>query len=310
MITQEFTTVDRILAKLQRDLKLEEIDEGDVIEWIGEALGFLNVAEIQEEAVAFLNVKNYECDLPKNFHLVLQVAKYQDGGCYENNGTKIGKDIPNEQYNLIKDFVLKYCKNENNCCEPQEFRPYFDMQWSYTNWLQTNFYSNNFVPVRLANNVFFNSIVCKEKNNYEIYNKPCVNDEYTIVGTTDRKLRFSFKDGVVALSYLRNAIDTETGYPLVPDNSYYITAITYYIKWKMSEFLQWNGDRVHMNLANDYERKWISYARKAKNHIKMPKTLDQYQNMLEQTHHLIPKHDRYYGFFGNLGHKENIIYGR
>lgn len=310
MITQQFTTVDRIIAKLYRDLKLEEIDEGDVIEWIGEALGFLNVAEVQEEAVAFLNVKNYECDLPNNFHAVLQVAKYEEGGCYHNTTTKIGRDIPNEQKNLIADLVFKYCKNETECCEPKEFRPYFDMQWSYTNWLHTDFYENNFVPVRLANNTFFNSVVCREKNDKEIYSKPCINDEYTIVGTTEKKLRFSFKDGVIALSYLRNAIDNETGYPLVPDNSYYITAITYYIKWKMSEFLQWNGDKAHMNLAGDYERKWISYARKAKNNAKMPKTLDQFQNMLEETHHLIPKQDRYYGFFGNLGQKEKLIYGR
>lgn len=310
MITQEFTTVDRIISKLYRDLKLEDIDETDIIEWIGEALGFLNVAEIQEEAVAFLNVKNYETELPKNFHNVLQVAKYEEGGCNQSIINNVAQPIPYEQLNLIKDFVVTYCKDETACCEPKEFRPYFDMQWSYTNWLQTDFYNNNFVPIKLANNLFFNSIVCKEKNNKEIYSRPCIHDEYTIVGTTDRKLRFSFKDGVVALSYLRNAIDQETGYPLVPDNSYYITAISYYIKWKMSEFLQWNGDKVHMNLASDYERKWISYARKAKNNVKMPKTLDQMQNMLEETHHLIPKKDRYYGFFGNLGHKEHIIYNR
>ena len=34
----QYTTLDRILSKLYRDLGLEEISETDVVEWAGEAL--------------------------------------------------------------------------------------------------------------------------------------------------------------------------------------------------------------------------------------------------------------------------------
>ena len=56
----QYTTVDRIFNKLYRDLRETSLNESDVIEWIGEALDFLKVAENQEEAIAFLEVKNHQ----------------------------------------------------------------------------------------------------------------------------------------------------------------------------------------------------------------------------------------------------------
>ena len=57
MTEMTYTTVDRVLSKFHRDLRGAEINESDAIEWIGEALGFLQVYQVQEEAVAFLEVK-------------------------------------------------------------------------------------------------------------------------------------------------------------------------------------------------------------------------------------------------------------
>ena len=63
----QYTTVDRVLAKFHRDLRGIDINESDAIEWIGEALDLLKVNQIQEQAVAFIEVKNYQADLPKGF---------------------------------------------------------------------------------------------------------------------------------------------------------------------------------------------------------------------------------------------------
>ena len=95
----------------------------------------------------------------------------------------------------------------------------------------------------------------------------------------------------------------ETGYPVIPDEIEFITAITYYIKWKMAERLRWSG-REGFNLeAQDAEQKWMKYMRMALNKMKMPKGIDQHQNMLEQTFYLIPNHRKYYGFFGKIDRK-------
>lgn len=319
----QYTSVNRVLAKVHRDLKGTEVNESDAIEWIGEALEFLKVPQVQEQAVAFMEVRNYEADLPDGFQMILQVAR-------DNNWTPETKDdccIPMETIEEVTEQSTDDCTDcftqpvdcngrplFDDACP--SYIPHFDMQWQYIPWTSCSYYKENFTPVRLANHTFFNTIVCKEKHdtpyqgNQDVYDHPLKNnflgqqDEYTIVGSVDKKLRFSFKEGYVALAYIRNAIDRETGYPLVPDNVSYVTAITYYLKWKMAEMYAWNGREGYEGKADKAEQKWLKYARQGKNYMKMPKSIDQFQNLLEQSHYLIPRHRRYYGYFGNLGREE------
>ena len=260
----QYTTVNRVIAKVYRDLKDIDLHETDAIEWIGEALEFLKVPQIQDQDVTCLKVENYETTFPVGFQMVLQIARY--------NGIE----------------------PINDCSDD-----YSD----YDSWTSSSFYQQYFSPVRLANNVFFKSVVCKEKRQIP-YQDNC-NDEYTIVGTTEKKIRFSFKTGDVALAYIKNALDKETGYPLVPDDVRYITAITYYLKWKIAQRYEWSGRQNYIRLAQDNERLWLKYARQAKNYMKMPKSIDEFQNLLDQTHYLIPRQGRYYGYFGNLGREES-----
>lgn len=310
MSQMQFTTMDRILANINRDLKGIDVNESDIIEWAGEALDFLQMPEIQEEAVAFLKVQNHEVELPEGLQMVLQIAKYNKD---EEEVDKCNEELPEEN---INEYLID---ESNDCCTPDgcnknidmvnflmgtidtSYRPYFDMQWQYIPWTTSHYYKENFAPVRLANNTLFNTIVCKEKN---LYQESC-QDEYTIVGITDKKFRFSFKEGYVAVSYVKTAIDEETGYPLIPDNIRHISAISYYIKWKAAEVQSWNRREGFVGLAQSAEQHWLKYVKQAKNYTKMPKSVDQFQNLLEQSHYLIPRHDRYYKYFGNLGRAEN-----
>lgn len=296
---EQYISVNRILSKLARELNTEEFDETDIIEWIGEALGFLQVAELHEEAVAFKVVKNYECTLPQNIHYIIQVALQRD------TKNKTNLHIP---YSEIYEEEIPQ-KNKCNCDKPIQPKYNYTVVHGFEALVSSPIYQSGFQPVRLADHSFFNSFVCKEKNYNEIYCPNCGNEEYTVVGKEQPKLRFSFKDGIVAIAYLRNRLDEETGYPLIPDNSYYITAITYYVKWKLSEIKSWNGDRNHMSICGDMERKWTQYARKAKNYIKMPKSVDDYQDLMEQSIYLIPNQRKYYNYFGNLNKKQELIYG-
>ena len=316
MNSLEFTSVDRILSKFHRDFRGTELNESDAIEMIGEALEHLKVAGTQEEAVAFMEVKNFTTEMPCNLQSILQIAKsqhwtpedkcvtpeevlkecpqYKERECYTECDTNyintLGYPVPLDANGIpITDYDVAY------------YRPYFDQVWEYQPWTMSS-PSLGFTPVRLANNNFFNSLVCKEKDAEGLYHS-CV-DEYTIVGTTEKSLRFSFETGYVAISYLRNAMDSETGYPLVPDEVSYITAITYYLQWKLAEWRFWNNREGAGNQVQYAEAKWLKYARQAKNKAKMPKTIDEYQNLLEQTHQLIPNHKKYYGFFGKLGRPE------
>lgn len=302
----QYTTVDRILSKLYRELPEEEIHEDDVIEWIGEALDFLNVPKIQEQTVYIGQVKDYQIDIPKHLQYIIQIARYDDS----HNNHIIDSAYPqsyDEQLEFINDSIKKLHPSE--CKEPCMF-PYFNMNINFKVWKTSPIYTSAFRPVRLANHSFFNSLVCSESNELvkDLYDN-CYNcfDEYSIVGTTNQKIRFSFREGIVAISYIRAKIDDETGYPYIPDNSSYISAITYYIKWKLSEFKAWTGDKVAMNLMPDFERKWIKYAGQAKNNAKMPSSIDEYQNLLEGSRSILPR-NKYYGFFGNLGREPHKLF--
>lgn len=302
----KYTTVDTILSMVHRDLRGTNIHELDVIEWIGEAMGFLEVGELLEESVAFLEVKNHEAPLPDWFKFVIQIAKYDkeeiEKDCYKP-GEDEDIDTPIEERSPDScgdNFLLDWMLGEIN-----EYRPYFDMQWQFNPWTVSTYYKRNFTPVRLANHTLFNSIVCRTSPlGQDLYTPDC-EDEYTIVGTTDRKLRFSFEEGYVALSYLKTPVDKETGYPFVPDQVQHLSAVANYIKWKLSERLLWEGREGSKTLVEYYMVLWQKYIKQAKNWSKMPKTIDELQNLSEEWNSLIPRRDRYYSYFGKLGRREN-----
>lgn len=299
----QFTTVDRIFAKVHRELKETKIDESDVIEWIGEALDFLKVPEIQDQGVAFLKVSNYEAELPKGFQMVIQIARYNKE---EKDLCKDCKIPVNEEgepdvdlscpSGISGDDILDYLLGTLDT----SYRPYFDMQWQYIDWRMESKSRNDFSILRLSNHTFFNSLVCKDN---EFDYRSC-RDEYTLVGTAEKKLRFSFKEGYVALSYIKSALDPESGYPLIPDHIQHISAINYYLRWKIAEIKFWNGRQGSQSQVSYNMELWLKYVKQAKNFSKMNQSLDYFQNKLEESFQMVPRHNRYYGYFGNLGKKD------
>jgi len=311
MDNMKFTTIDRVFAKLGRDLRGTDLHETDIIEWIGECMEEFRISGIVEQAVCFSEVKHNEALMPEHLNHVLQIAKYNY--YEEENNTCI---IPKE---VIEEVTKECAENLSNCyTEPLDgngkpifddyapaYIPKFDMQWQYIPWNSSPYYLNSFTPVRLANSTFFNTIVCKEKNQ-QVYEN--CSDQYTIIEGLERKFRFSFQTGYVAIAYTRTRLDPKTGYPLVPDDKTFLDAITYYIKWKIMEREEWRGRQGASRLAQDNERKWVKYCSQAKSKIKMPQTLDDYQDLLESSFDMIPDHNKYYGFYGGLGQKQDRQY--
>jgi len=332
----QYTGINTILSKFHRETQNEGVNESYLISMTGEALEFLRVHDNQEQAVAFLEVKDYQAILPEYLTSILQVARdvnwvspeqiqtanlkpscspqaflEQFGECCAEEPVvpPVTSNCPPTTFPLTDCLVTDCQGNIIGDAEKVYYRPYFDLKWEYQFWYQSGYYRQNFIPVRLANHTFFNSVVAREKMDVP-YGMDCnsygISDanEYTIVGKADRELRFSFKDGRVAVAYTRTVIDEETGLPCVPDDISSISAITYYIKWKLAETdfdTNTDGSAGRMQY---YEKHWLKYVRQAKNKAKMPQSIDTYQNLLEQTHYLIPRHRRYYGFFGKLGREE------
>ena len=74
-----FTKVDRVLAKVYRDLgETDDLNESDVIEWIGEALEFMKVPKSHTQAVSFVKVEDHHADIPCGLEMILQIAKHNN----------------------------------------------------------------------------------------------------------------------------------------------------------------------------------------------------------------------------------------
>ena len=71
----QFVSIDTIVSKYLRDFRGLDFNEDEVIEWIGEAVGFTKMANASEEAIAFLEVKNYQAELPQWLHYIIQIAR-------------------------------------------------------------------------------------------------------------------------------------------------------------------------------------------------------------------------------------------
>lgn len=315
----QYVSMDRIFSKIYRDLGLEEISETDLVEWSAEALEAIGAITLYEEAVAFVEIENHQAKLPNGLHAIIQIAR-------DNTWIKENKECnltaANIKLDCTKDEVVQPdcgcgsslategvaldCKGSLlDETEIAYYRPYFDLQYEYYGWSNSKMYRNHFTPVRLANHTFFHSIVCPEDEEIYKNNLYCAtynHDEYTIV---QDNIRTSFKEGSIAISYYRQMIDIETGYPMIPDEYSIITAITMYITMKYMGRLWYMGREGYGDKFQKAEQDWQWYCKQAGNKQMMLYGIDQHENFKDMRHQLIPKQNRYYGFFGKMGRPEN-----
>jgi hypothetical protein len=282
----QYTSVDRILAKLDRDVT-RDYNEGDVIEWIGEALEATHSVKSYEEAVIFIEVKNHQCKLPKGLHAIIQIARYNNYSGPQS--TAICAQEVLSECNPNFDFGVFRIDTTSISLVPS-----FDFKINYSSFVGCGCYKQKFSPVRLTNNSFFNTLVCYDGATPYTGNS----DEYNVImGDT---LRFSFEEGCIALAYLAQAVDEETGYPLVPDTYSHTTAITWYVRLMML------GRREFGSQAwNTADRQWQWYCKQASNIDIIPHGIDEHQNLLAQRSYLLPRQFNYYSYFGNLGKEES-----
>ena len=321
----KFTSLDRIFSKVIRDLGADNINESDIIEWSAEALEAIGAVTMYEEAVAFIEIKNHQCELPTGLHSIIQIARNNCFNGFKENPDealcpkKVITELSTEERHINSctcgpnlcscngakvDYTLLDCDGKPiTGYDVAYYRPYFDLQYEYYNWNQSSFYRSCYSPVRLANHTFFNSLVCQENPNDVQNLYQGMDDEYTIIkGDT---LRFSFKDGSIALSYLRQIVDEETGYPMIPDHYSYTTAITKYITLRIMERDFYAGREGAAQRMQKAESDWQWYCGQAGNHAMMPKGIDQWQNILEQRQYMLPRMRNYYSFFGKMSRPED-----
>lgn len=312
----QYIPIDRIFTKLGRDVT-QSFDEDDVIEWSGEALEFIGAVKYYEEAVAFIEIRNHQGRLPRMLHNIIQVAR-------NNQWTNVNRcvtpktivsncstDIPNLVYSPCKPddcqsnqqdggYIVLDCQGKPLVeYDVAYYRPYFDLRMDYGLWVGSNFYKSAYSPVRLANSSFFNTVVARERGT-GLYNN--CKDEYTII--QGNIIRTSFNTGSIALAYTRQVRDTTTGYPLIPDNISYTTAIVKYIAMMKQYRDMLNHVQGAIDLYRITQKDWDWYCKQASNVDMMLTGIDEHQNFLDQRQYQIPRLNCFNNYFGNLATPE------
>ena len=317
----QFTTIDRIFEIVNR-MKPDGFNEYDILDWTSQAIDHMKVPKVTEEAVCYVEVHNYVAPVPKWTHNIIQIAKDTKGVPAETSGgicpITIISDNPESVPEDNIDPLLPcefFPEGENHPVvinqlgqpitnyELAHYRPYFDLQYDYLSWMNSVVYAQRFIPIRLATNSFFNTIVCKPVD--ETPYLSCDN-EYTIKGN-GKILSFSFETGCIVIAYNRHRIDEVTGFPLIPDEVSFITAIEKFIRFKYAEKDFYDYRQGSETRVTKAEADWHWYCGQAKNKLKMPNSVDEWQNLMEGNSYLIPR-NHYYGFFGHLGKAEQRNY--
>lgn len=322
MSNYQYTTMDRIFSKLDRDVT-SEFSEDDIIEWTGEALEFMQAPRAYEPFVAFIEIRNHQCAVPKWLHLIHQIAR--------NNtwtGPKCNSMCPSTIASCLTPTISETgcvpTVGTNPCtCPPSDavwldcngqpivaydlayYRPFFNLKLeSFNTFSNTGFYTKNFTPIRLSTNSMFRSLVCNPRPSP--YTKSPYKDEYSII--QGKILRFSFRDGAIALAYDRQVVEVETGYPMIPDNISHTTAVVKYIALKRAEKDFDRGRQGAEARVKKYGDDWNWYCGQASCQDKMIVGIDEYQNFMDQRQYILPKTNSYYGFFGNLNDPEQRMW--
>ena len=300
----KLTSLDRVISGIYRDLNpVVELNESDLVEWAGEALEYIGAYSQLDEKVEYLKIDDFKALIPCGLHKIVQVAyKFTD-------------DAPNDAAMLTtcdsSDTTCSTsgCTNCDTagctgdlCAHASQLIANANLWLEYykpSSFKQTAYYQNNFKPLRLASSAFSKAKTAHCSN--------CVNvsttceHEYSL---DHPYIRTDFKTGYICMAYLSQALD-ERGYPMIPDEVSYIEAIKRYIVYKVkySEFLQ---GVINPQIFAKLEDDWHWYCQQARGKANMPDTVDKMENLLQQRNRLIPKVQRYYGFFGNLSSGESL----
>ena len=110
-------------------------------------------------------------------------------------------------------------------------------------------------------------------------------------------------DKKIELTYLGIPTD-ENGYPLVPDNIYFIKALTAYVVFMLDK-QEWRKGKIADKVYYDSEKDWLFYVNSAKAAANMP-NIAQLENIKNTLRRLIPVTNDYSTGFKRFNKQEKL----
>lgn len=235
----EYISIDDIISRVKTRLySLDEaslIDEVTLISWSKWMIDRLGMSlSIEKEEI--IEVENYQCKLPEDFHLLWVVHKCEQ--CGKQEGSRVKYYLNSRPITVYSDNIVEtICYNK---CEIQRTKE-FVTQRMYVEETETPIERKfcNRSLLSLDKRVKKNRCHTKCEN---LYSK---NTEH--FNFDNSKMYFNFEEGTIHLQYYAYNQDEE-GYPLIPNDQYVIKAIEDYLTYQI--FLQ-----LYYNAEGDYAQR-------------------------------------------------------
>jgi hypothetical protein len=136
--------------------------------------------------------------------------------------------------------------------------------------------------------------VCCTENNFYI------NNNYIITDIKASNL-YTSEPETIAITYLGIPVDDE-GYPMIPDDVYFMKACAAYITYMMDQ-REWRKGNITDKVVQKSESDWLFYVNSARGSANMP-SIAQLENLKNVWVRLIPKQNEYSQFFANNNKQE------
>ncbi|MBQ1668359.1 MAG: hypothetical protein II063_10330 [Prevotella sp.] len=287
-----------VISDIYRDLGIDDISEADAIEWGVRALKFMDVHGVHDINTEFIEVENYQCPLPSRAHQVLQIARH-------NSEKKLPKK-PAQMFYEVPD-------NKCGCSEPQPVSGCGCQQPPTTRLCVCQSYVNNwgfympFVINRRCRERREWTLVMPTNNNFFGLGRceRAVSDKFDEYSIDNGRVLFSFKKGIVAISYEAYRSD-ENGVPLIPDDVSATEAITKFIIMKYMQRQWYLGRDGYQDKMMKAEQDWQWYCKQFVIKMVMPSE-DEYRKLAIKQRRLIPQYSK--DFFGYIALKDKIDEG-
>lgn len=272
-----YISVYTIIHQIYRDLGIDDISESDAIEWAADAIEHLLIKENYVINTAFLDVKNWHCEIPKNTIRILQIAKHGICECRPKYSHAIAIEVENDKCGCNTMEVPCGCGTKTVSNPHLMFCQSFTHNFGIIfNANRFGTHRNNWIEVEPTGNNFFSMNICDKHHNGRGL-------QYRV---TDNKILFSFEKGFISISYITNALDDD-GYPMIPNDVSAREAVSKYIIMKIMARQWYKGREGFQDKMTKAEQDWHWYCKQYKRKMAMPEE-DDYRKLIRQELRMFP----------------------
>jgi len=289
-----------IIDKINRLFNNRKISDDDILEYIGEAMEHCYCFLYEDNVITFVEVDEYQAPIPFGVTEINQLAlnlewtpETKKDYCPEKVTQEISDELDVIDYDSCGRPIRPEIYYSNVSYNFGTQNPYF---WDLS------YFVSNFVPIRRSNNLFFDYLVREidRKSDMETFSLRHGDLPQYQVTQGDALLTFDFKEGQVAISHNRIALD-EDGFPMIPDHPEIKDTIFYFIVFKIMERDFYNNDQGSVSRLQKAEQDF-EFACSSTRNLKLP-DMDGLQNILEHSKSLVPNHHKFANFFSTLGNR-------